>query len=96
MLGIFMPVKIEKEVHFTDRIELNPRLEKVKNGTKNTVRDQLRSLRRDVDAVNVKPEAYPAEFGPHYGSWEAECEAVVGETSGCQPWVTEVSRRRKR
>ena len=76
-----MPMKIEKEVHFTDQIILNPTLEKMKNGTKNIVRDQLRSLRRDLEVVNVKPEVYLTEFGPNFGSWEAECEVVVSEMS---------------
>ena len=90
MLGMVMPLKIEKEVHFADRVELNPTLERMKSGAKNIVKDQLQSLRRDLDKVNIKPDAYLTKFGPYFGSWEAECEAVVSETSGCQPWVTEV------
>ena len=41
MLGMVMPVKITKEVNFTDRVDLTPTVETMKNGTKTLVKDQL-------------------------------------------------------
>eukprot|EP00959_Pyramimonas_sp_CCMP1952_P448386 9389002-Pyramimonas_sp.AAC.1 len=62
----------------------------MKNGTKTLVKDPLYSLQRDLATVNIEPEAYLKEFGPKFGSREAECEAVVSEKMEPQPWVTEV------
>ena len=95
MLGMVMPLKIVKEVHFTNQVDLTPTAEKMKKGTKTLVKDQLHSLKRDLEAVSIKPEVYLTEFGPSFDSWEAKCarlwsarrttpRATVGTTKSCR------------
>ena len=85
-----MPMIVKKEVNFTDRYEPGPSVETMKKGTKILAKDQLQSLKRDLQSLNIEPQAYLTEFGPHFGTWEAECEAVVSETNDRQPWISEI------
>eukprot|EP00959_Pyramimonas_sp_CCMP1952_P071212 1486816-Pyramimonas_sp.AAC.1 len=61
-----MPVKVTKEVNFTDRVDLNPQVEKMKHGIRTLVKGQLHSLQRDLGTVGVKLGAYLKEFGPSF------------------------------
>ena len=90
MVAMGMPTIVQKEVNFTERFEPGPHVETMKKGTKILVKDQLQSLKRDLQTINVEPKAYLTEFGPYFGTWEAECEAVVSEKNDSQPWISEI------